>query len=91
MARIRLAVPPYIGYLTGLFFTENREKLREGLMAVPKRKVSRSRRNMRRSHDALKTAAYAECPNCGELKQPHHLCEACGYYDGREVVEAEAI
>lgn len=46
---------------------------------------------MRRSHDALKTAAYAECPNCGELKRPHHLCEACGYYDGREVVEAEAI
>ena len=30
-----------------------------------------------------------ECPNCGELKRPHHLCEACGYYDGREVVPAE--
>lgn len=60
-------------------------------MAVPKRKVSRSRRNMRRAHHALKAAAYAECPNCGELKRPHHLCEACGSYDGREVVETEAV
>jgi large subunit ribosomal protein L32 len=58
-------------------------------MAVPKKKVSPSRRNMRRSHHALTPPAYVECPNCGELKRPHHLCEACGYYDGREVVPAE--
>ena len=57
-------------------------------MAVPKKKTSPSRRNMRRSHHALKPAAYAECPNCGELKRPHHLCKACGYYDGREVIRA---
>ena len=55
-------------------------------MAVPKRKVSPSRRNQRRSHDALTAAAYEECPNCGELKRPHHVCESCGYYKGREVV-----
>ena len=56
-------------------------------MAVPKKKVSTSRRNQRRAHDALPAAVHAECPNCGELKRPHHICEACGYYDGREVVE----
>jgi len=55
-------------------------------MAVPKKKTSPSRRNMRRSHHALKPAAYAECPNCGELGRPHHLCTACGNYNGREVV-----
>jgi len=54
-------------------------------MAVPKRKVSPSRRNMRRSHHALSRPDYAECANCGELKRPHHVCTKCGYYDGREV------
>jgi large subunit ribosomal protein L32 len=59
-------------------------------MAVPKKKVTRSRRDMRRSHEALKTTAHVECPNCGELKRPHHVCSACGYYDGREVVSAKS-
>ena len=56
-------------------------------MAVPKKKVSKSRRDMRRSHQALKAVGHVECPNCGELKRPHHVCAACGYYKGREVVE----
>ena len=60
-------------------------------MAVPKKKVSKSRRDMRRAHDALKASAYVECPNCGELKRPHHVCQACGYYDGREVIETEGV
>lgn len=60
-------------------------------MAVPKKKKSKSKRDMGRSHHALKSAAHQECPNCGELKRPHHVCGACGYYDGREVVaSAEA-
>jgi len=40
---------------------------------------------MRRSHEALKGTQHVECPNCGEIKRPHHVCGACGYYDGREV------
>jgi len=59
-------------------------------MAVPKKKTSPSRRNMRRSHHALPPAAYSECPDCGELKRPHHLCPSCGYYDGREVTPQPA-
>ena len=59
-------------------------------MAVPKRKTSPSKRNMRRSHHALKSAAFQECPNCGELKLPHNLCAACGHYNGREIVSSEA-
>jgi large subunit ribosomal protein L32 len=57
-------------------------------MAVPKKKTSTSRRNMRRSHHALKPSIYGECSNCGELKRPHHVCGACGHYDGREVSPA---
>jgi large subunit ribosomal protein L32 len=60
------------------------------LMAVPKRKTSPSRRNMRRSHHALTATQFQECPNCGELKLPHNLCGACGFYNGREVVAVEA-
>lgn len=55
-------------------------------MAVPKKKTSKSRRNMRRAHDALKSVGHVECPNCGEVKLPHHVCGSCGHYDGREVV-----
>ena len=57
-------------------------------MAVPKRKTSPSRRNMRRSHHALAAAAHVDCPNCGEPKRPHHVCGSCGHYADREVVKA---
>ncbi len=55
-------------------------------MAVPQNRVTRSKRNMRRAHDALVAGNPAECPNCGEQKRPHHVCGACGHYDLREVV-----
>ncbi len=58
-------------------------------MAVPKKKISKSRRNQRRAHHVLAAASYVECANCGELKRPHHVCGACGQYDGRQVVETE--
>ena len=56
-------------------------------MAVPRKKTTVSKRGHRRSHHALRPAAYVECSNCGELKRPHHVCAACGHYDGREVVD----
>ncbi len=56
-------------------------------MAVPKKRTSKSRRDMRRSHLALTPEAHLECPNCGELKRPHHVCGSCGHYAGREVIE----
>lgn len=56
-------------------------------MAVPKKKISKSKRDMRRAHDRIVAGAHNECPNCGELKRPHHVCGACGYYDDREVLE----
>lgn len=56
-------------------------------MATPKKKTSKSRRDMRRSHDALAASSYMECPNCGELKRPHSVCPKCGQYNGKEVVK----
>ena len=58
-------------------------------MAVPKKKVTQSRRDKRRSHHALGKVNVAECPNCGELKRSHHVCAACGHYRGREVLTVE--
>ena len=39
-------------------------------MAVQQNKVSKSRRNNRRAHDALMAGNPNECPNCGELNDP---------------------
>lgn len=55
-------------------------------MAVQQNKVSKSRRNNRRAHDSLTAVSANECPNCGELKRPHHICAACGHYGEREIV-----
>lgn len=59
-------------------------------MAVPKKKTTKSRRNMRRAHDHLAAASYVECSNCGEMKRPHHVCKACGHYGEREVLAVAA-
>lgn len=55
-------------------------------MAVPKKKVSKSRRDMRRSHHQIKSHNYSECSNCGAMKLPHHVCLECGHYKGRQVI-----
>jgi large subunit ribosomal protein L32 len=56
-------------------------------MAVPKRKTSPSRRNMRRSHHALESNAYVEDKDTGELRRPHHVDLKSGMYKGRQVIE----
>ena len=55
-------------------------------MAVPKRKVSPSRRNMRRSHHALGANSYVEDKDTGELRRPHHVDLKTGMYGGRQVI-----
>lgn len=55
-------------------------------MAVPKRKKSKSARDMRRSHLALSKTNVVEDKTTGELKRPHHV-SADGYYNGRQVTK----
>ena len=55
-------------------------------VAVPKRKTSPSRRNMRRSHHALAPNSYVEDKDTGELKRPHHVDLKTGMYKGRQVL-----
>ncbi|MGM0443501.1 MAG: 50S ribosomal protein L32 [Fibrobacterota bacterium] len=58
-------------------------------MAVPKRRTSRTRRDKRRSHDALNAVAPAKCGKCGEPKQAHRVCPNCGSYRGKEVIAVD--
>lgn len=57
-------------------------------MAVQQRRGSKTRKLKRRTHYKLKKPTLVVCPNCGEYKVAHKMCE-CGVYGGRKVVEAE--
>ena len=60
-------------------------------MAVPKGKVSRQRRDKRRSsHWKLTAPALVACPKCGALHQAHRMCLECGTYNGRQVKVIES-
>ena len=56
-------------------------------MAVQQNRVTRSKRNMRRSHDSLKANAFIEDKETGELHRPHHIDLKTGMYRGRQVLE----
>jgi large subunit ribosomal protein L32 len=56
---------------------------------LPKQKISRTRRDKRRTHDSIKAHNMVQCSNCGEMRLPHRACPDCGYYKGREVFEVE--
>lgn len=55
-------------------------------MAVQKDRVTRSRRGMRRAHDALSNPTLSIDKTTGETHRRHHV-SAKGYYKGRKVVE----
>jgi len=60
-------------------------------MAVPKRKISKARRDKRRSSVwKLDPPALCRCTNCGELIAPHKVCPECGFYKGVQVIKKEA-
>ena len=58
-------------------------------MAVPKSKISKSRRNMRRSHDALTSPTYVENADTGNHHRPHHVDLKSGMYRGRQILEGK--
>ncbi|KZT02754.1 uncharacterized protein LAESUDRAFT_661153 [Laetiporus sulphureus 93-53] len=48
------------------------------LLAVPKKKVSHSRKSMRSANKGLKDKNnLVHCPGCGSPKLAHHLCPNC--------------
>ncbi len=60
-------------------------------MAVPKRRVSKARRDKRRSNVwKMDAPELVKCPNCGEYKRPPRICQSCGFYKGKEIVKKDA-
>ena len=59
-------------------------------MAVLKRRVSKARRDKRRSNVwKLEAPTLEKCAKCGAYKRPHRVCPECGYYNGRQVIDLD--
>jgi large subunit ribosomal protein L32 len=56
-------------------------------MAVPKKRTTGSKRNMRRSHHGKDKLRLSSCPKCSQPVMPHRVCPNCGTYKGREVID----
>jgi large subunit ribosomal protein L32 len=57
-------------------------------MAVPKRRTSKSRKGMRRSHHRLTLPPIVKCANCSNLHVRHTICSECGHYRGKPILTA---
>ena len=55
-------------------------------MAVPKRKTSTSKRNMRRSHHKISSVNIVEDKKSGEYKRSHHIDLKSGFYNGKKIL-----
>jgi len=57
---------------------------------VVRMRHTRAHRDNRRSHHALKEKNFLKCEKCGSLRMPHVMCDNCGTYKGRVVIDLEA-
>lgn len=57
--------------------------------ALPKKKLSSSRRGKRFATKNYTTPALMACQNCGKLKRGHTICPHCGQYKGRTLITKE--
>ncbi len=56
-------------------------------MPVPKKNHSHHRQAIRRANWKGALPTIVACKNCGEMHKSHNICEACGYYNGRQYKE----
>lgn len=60
-------------------------------MAVPKKKISVSRRGQRNAHKHVKYSQMSACKSCGKEVRSHHICLHCGHYKDRQVKALKKI
>lgn len=58
-------------------------------MPAPKKRKTKSQKGKRRAHIKVEEQELTECPQCGEAKKPHTVCDNCGYYKGEQVIKQE--
>ena len=75
-----------------LFLTSKTRNIKERIykMAVPQRKVTHSRKAKRGSHLSLSVPTLVACKRCGKKIMPHRVCNSCGYYKGKKILQIEA-
>lgn len=55
-------------------------------MPNPKRRMSKSRRDKRRTHYKASAPTLGVCSHCGEMKLTHRACPSCGYYNEKSML-----
>jgi len=55
--------------------------------ALPKRKISKQRKNQRRSHHALSEPTLVTCKECNAKRLAHNVCPKCGTFKGVKVLQ----
>lgn len=55
-------------------------------MAVPFRRTSKRTKRLRRTHFKLNVTGLVTCANCGAMIKSHHVCQKCGFYDGKQIL-----
>ncbi len=58
-------------------------------MPNPKRKISKQRRDKRRTHHKAEVPTLSNCSNCGAAVKYHRVCPECGYYRGKQAIEKQ--
>lgn len=56
---------------------------------LPKRRHSTRRGGKRKAAIKLHLTALVKCGQCEAMTLPHRVCDACGYYNGREVIKMQ--
>ncbi|MEM6911023.1 MAG: 50S ribosomal protein L32 [Verrucomicrobiota bacterium] len=60
-------------------------------MAAPKRRTSKSKGRMRRGANRWRRPTFKSCPECGSTVPSHIACPSCGFYNGRQVLDVDAL
>lgn len=58
-------------------------------MAVPRNRHSNARKNSKRAHHAKKPKNVTLCPRCETPRLPHTVCQSCGAYGDRTVLNTQ--